>query len=153
MKHLLAGLVRFEPRRRGGLKAMQNAAQFPYPVFFPGPTLIEKEPSVAFTVAGVSASWRKLLLQAEMAGPHVQVASIEGKHGVGKQTLAQYLLCRSPLAGLPFSGATHGNGSWAKQMPQRSPGSPISIVLTCWPLPGKGFFWGFSSRCRIGPAE
>jgi len=81
---------------------MQNAAQFSYPVFFPGPTLIEKEPSAAFAVAGVSASWRKLLLQAEMAGPHVQVASIEGEHGVGKQTLAQYLLSRSPLAGTSF---------------------------------------------------
>jgi DNA-binding NtrC family response regulator len=102
MKHMLAGLVRFEPRRRGGLKAMQNAAQFSYPVFFPGPTLIEKEPSPPFAVAGVSASWRKLLLQAEMAGPHVQVASIEGEHGVGKQTLAQYLLSRSPLAGTSF---------------------------------------------------
>jgi DNA-binding NtrC family response regulator len=102
MKHMLAGLVRFEPRRRGGLKAMQNAAQFSYPVSFPGPTLIEKEPSPALGVAGVSASWRKLLLQAEMAGPHVQVASIEGEHGVGKQTLAQYLLSRSPLAGTPF---------------------------------------------------
>jgi len=102
MKHLLAGLVRFGPPKRGGLKAMQNAAQFPYPVFFPGPTLIEKEPSAPFTVAGVSAAWRKLLLQAEMAGPHVQVASIEGEHGVGKQTLAQYLLSRSPLAGSPF---------------------------------------------------
>jgi len=81
---------------------MQNAAQFSYPVFFPGPTLIEKEPRAAFAVAGVSASWRKLLLQAEMAGPHVQVASIEGEHGVGKQTLAQYLLSRSPLAGTSF---------------------------------------------------
>ena len=53
-------------------------------------------------VAGVSAAWRKLLLQAEMAAPHVQLASIEGEHGVGKQTLARYLLNRSPLAGSKF---------------------------------------------------
>jgi two-component system response regulator AtoC len=32
----------------------------------------------------------------------VQVASIEGEHGVGKQTLARYLLSRSPLVGTPF---------------------------------------------------
>ncbi|HEY3705627.1 MAG TPA: helix-turn-helix domain-containing protein [Terracidiphilus sp.] len=53
-------------------------------------------------MAGVSAPWRKLLLQAEMAAPHVQVASIEGEHGAGKQTLARYLLSRSPLAGSAF---------------------------------------------------
>lgn len=53
-------------------------------------------------IAGVSAPWRKLLLQAEMAAPHVQVASIEGEAGVGKQTLARHLLSRSPLAGAPF---------------------------------------------------
>lgn len=53
-------------------------------------------------VAGVSAAWRKLLLQAEMAGQHVQVATIEGEHGVGKQTLARYLLSRSPLNGSRF---------------------------------------------------
>jgi two-component system response regulator AtoC len=49
-------------------------------------------------VAGVSAAWRKLVLQAEMAAPHVQVASIEGESGVGKQTLARYLLSCSPLS-------------------------------------------------------
>jgi two-component system response regulator AtoC len=85
---------------------MQNAAQFPYlppsayPV--PGPALVETEPLPEVSVAGVSAPWRKLLLQAEMAAPHVQVAAIEGEHGVGKQTLARYLLSRSPLAGSPF---------------------------------------------------
>jgi DNA-binding NtrC family response regulator len=52
--------------------------------------------------AGVSAVWRKLLLQAEMAAPHVQVAAIEGESGVGKQTLARYLLSRSPLSGSGF---------------------------------------------------
>ena len=30
---------------------------------------------------GISAAWRKLLMQAEMAAPHVQVATIEGEHG------------------------------------------------------------------------
>jgi DNA-binding NtrC family response regulator len=63
---------------------------------------VEFEPVHDSAVAGVSAAWRKLLLQAEMAAPHVQVASIEGEHGVGKQTLARYLLSRSPLSGSPF---------------------------------------------------
>lgn len=62
-----------------------------------GFSLSESEPC-----AGISAAWRKLLLQAEMAAPHVQVASIEGEQGSGKQTLARYLLSRSPLARLAF---------------------------------------------------
>jgi len=49
-------------------------------------------------IVGVSAAWRKLLMQAEMAAPHVQVAAIEGEHGVGKHTLARYLFSRSPQA-------------------------------------------------------
>lgn len=81
---------------------MRNAAQFQLNVPPAGPTLLEMEPACAWQVAGVSAAWRKLLLQAEMAAPHVQVASIEGEHGVGKQTLARYLLSRSPLAGSKF---------------------------------------------------
>jgi len=60
------------------------------------------EPFFTSQVAGVSAAWRKLLLQAEMAAPHVQIASIEGESGVGKQTLARYLLGCSPLAASGF---------------------------------------------------
>jgi DNA-binding NtrC family response regulator len=62
----------------------------------PGPTLVESE-SAAHLV-GVSAAWRKLLVQAEMAAPHLQLAAIEGEHGSGKTTLARYLFARSPLA-------------------------------------------------------
>jgi len=53
-------------------------------------------------VVGVSAAWRKLLMQAEMAAPHLQVAAIEGEYGSGKHTLARYLFDRSPLAASPF---------------------------------------------------
>jgi two-component system response regulator AtoC len=56
----------------------------------------------AMQVVGISAVWRKLLMQAEMAAPHVQVAAIEGEHGGGKQTLARYLFSRSPLAASSF---------------------------------------------------
>ncbi|MFP5206912.1 MAG: sigma-54-dependent transcriptional regulator [Acidobacteriota bacterium] len=84
---------------------MQNAAHFPgkfpvsNPLTPPGPKLVN---ALDFPVVGVSAAWRKLLLQAEMAAPHLQVATIEGEHGVGKQTLAHYLFSRSPLAGSAF---------------------------------------------------
>jgi DNA-binding NtrC family response regulator len=101
MKQALAGVLRFGPQRRGAKIVMQNAMQFQSPLPAPRPTLVELEPAACYT-AGVSAAWRKLLLQAEMAAPHVQVASIEGEHGVGKQTLARYLLSRSPLAGMAF---------------------------------------------------
>jgi two-component system response regulator AtoC len=41
-------------------------------------------------------------MQVEMAAPHVQVATLEGEHGTGKQTLARYLFSRSPLATTGF---------------------------------------------------
>ena len=67
-----------------------------------GLTLVEMDSPPAMQVVGVSAAWRKLLLQAEMAAPHVQVAAIEGEHGSGKHTLARYLFSRSPLSGFSF---------------------------------------------------
>jgi DNA-binding NtrC family response regulator len=51
---------------------------------------------------GVSASWRKLLMQADMAAPHLRVSAIEGEPGSGKHTLARYLFSRSPQAGSSF---------------------------------------------------
>ncbi|MGD0734697.1 MAG: helix-turn-helix domain-containing protein [Terracidiphilus sp.] len=56
----------------------------------------------ATQIVGVSAAWRKLLMQAEMAAPHLQVAALEGEPGSGKQTLARYLFSRSPLANTTF---------------------------------------------------
>ena len=81
---------------------MQSAAQFPLQPPVSGLTLVEVDPAIATPVVGVSAVWRKLIMQAEMAAPHLQVAAIEGEHGTGKQTLARYLFSRSPLAGSSF---------------------------------------------------
>ncbi|HEV2134954.1 MAG TPA: helix-turn-helix domain-containing protein [Terracidiphilus sp.] len=64
--------------------------------------LEDAQPAGAGDVVGASASWRKLLVQAEMAAPHLQVATIEGEHGSGKHTLARYIFSRSPLAGSIF---------------------------------------------------
>src|SRR5271169_5762238 len=107
MKTLLATLDRYGSRRRGRVRTMHNGGQFQsqiqsqHPIS--GANLVEMEPSFPAHVgtahmAGVSAAWRKLLQQAEMAAPHVQVASIEGESGVGKQTLARYLLGCSSLS-------------------------------------------------------
>lgn len=51
---------------------------------------------------GISAAWRKLLTQAEMAAPHINVAALEGEPGAGKHTLARYIFSRSPLASTTF---------------------------------------------------
>ena len=84
------------------MRSMQSAAQFQPQPSVSGLTLVELESPPATHVVGVSAAWRKLLMQAEMAAPHLQVAAIEGEHGSGKQTLARYLFSRSPLAAASF---------------------------------------------------
>jgi two-component system response regulator AtoC len=91
---------------------MQNSAPFRTQHEASGLTLVEvaatpaAAPGTVHTpalqVVGVSAAWRKLLMQADMAAPHLQVAAIEGEHGTGKQTVGRYLFSRSPLAGAQF---------------------------------------------------
>ncbi len=81
---------------------MQSGAQFQPKFPASGISLVDPESPAQAQIVGVSAAWRKLLMQAEMAAPHVQVAAIEGEHGTGKQTLARYLFSRSPLAATSF---------------------------------------------------
>ncbi|MGH9600110.1 MAG: sigma-54-dependent transcriptional regulator [Terracidiphilus sp.] len=81
---------------------MQSAIPFEVPPSVAGPTLVDADAPCVAQIVGVSAIWRKLLMQAEMAAPHLQVAAIEGEHGTGKQTLARYIFSRSPLAGALF---------------------------------------------------
>jgi DNA-binding NtrC family response regulator len=66
-----------------------------------GLTLVEPDQNPAQLV-GISAAWRKLIMQADMAAPHLQVATIEGEHGTGKNTLARYLYQRSPVRSSNF---------------------------------------------------
>jgi two-component system response regulator AtoC len=79
---------------------MQSVAQYQPPISHL--TLVDVESPLETQPVGVSAAWRKLLMQAEMAAPYVQLAAIEGEHGTGKHTLARYLFSRSPLAGGTF---------------------------------------------------
>ena len=76
---------------------MSSAAQFQTQPSASGLTLVEVDSTSSLQVVGVSAAWRKLILQADMAAPHLQLAAIEGEHGSGKHTLARYLFTRSPL--------------------------------------------------------
>ncbi len=81
---------------------MQNTAYYQTPPPLSGLTLVELNAISAAPAVGVSAAWRKLLMQAEMAAPHLQVAAIEGEHGTGKHTLARYIFSRSPLSSTKF---------------------------------------------------
>jgi DNA-binding NtrC family response regulator len=84
------------------LRSLQSATPYQTPSSSSRLTLVEVETPTELQPAGVSAAWRKLLIQAEMVAPHVQVAAFEGEHGSGKHTLARYLFNRSPLAGGSF---------------------------------------------------
>lgn len=53
-------------------------------------------------LVGTNSSWRRLLLQAEVVAPHLQLGTIEGESGSGKQTLAHFLHSRSQLAKATF---------------------------------------------------
>ena len=68
----------------------------------PGFALVEADAPQSIQLVGVSAAWRKLITQADMAGPHIQVAAIEGEHGTGKHSLARYLFSRSNLTNNSF---------------------------------------------------
>jgi DNA-binding NtrC family response regulator len=79
---------------------MQTAIQYQTQPAVTTLTLVDADS--ASNMVGVSAAWRKLITQAEMAAPHLQVAAIEGEHGSGKHTLARYMLTRSPLSASNF---------------------------------------------------
>src|ERR1039457_7366294 len=81
---------------------MQSAAHYQPQPSASGLSLVEADSPPVIQLVGVSAAWRKLQVQAEMAAPHLQVAAIEGEHGTGKSTLARYLFSRSPLAASAF---------------------------------------------------
>ena len=67
-----------------------------------GLSLVETDSQPPLQIAGVSAAWNKLLQQAEMIAPHLQVATLEGEHGSGKHTLARFLHSRSSLSRFPL---------------------------------------------------
>ena len=90
------------------MRSMQSASQFPVPPGSPESSSAgesrhsDKPASIAVAdipsaqIVAANPAWRKLLLQAEMVAPYLQLAAIEGEHGAGKQTLARYLYSRSP---------------------------------------------------------
>jgi DNA-binding NtrC family response regulator len=77
----------------------------------------ESEASGTAQIAGGSAGWRKLLVQAEMVASHLQIATIEGEHGSGKETVARYLHARSALSRTLFQ--RHDAQAWLESEASR----------------------------------
>lgn len=82
--------------------SMHSAAQLQTHPSSAGLKLLHAEAPTASRIVGSNAAWRKLLMQADLVAPHVQVAAVEGEAGAGKETLARYLHSRSPLARSSF---------------------------------------------------
>jgi DNA-binding NtrC family response regulator len=82
--------------------AFQPAAHLQTVSSVAGPRLLEVDAPNLGPIVGTNPAWRKLLLQAEMVAPHIQIAAIEGENGCGKQTLARFLHRLSPLARSTF---------------------------------------------------
>jgi DNA-binding NtrC family response regulator len=84
------------------VRSIESAAHYQTQPYVAGLMLADADPQPFSYPVGVSSAWRKLLMQVEMAAPHMQLAAVEGEHGTGKQTLARYIHSRSPLSALSF---------------------------------------------------
>jgi DNA-binding NtrC family response regulator len=131
---------------------MHSAAQYPPLPLTSRLTLVEVEPPPEAQPVGVSAAWRKLLMQAEMAAPHVQVATIEGEHGSGKHTLAHYLFSRSPLAGGRFERRDAREWLVADADPVTLTGCTYLDRVDLLAPPGQGLLLGVLKALQDRPA-
>jgi DNA-binding NtrC family response regulator len=131
---------------------MHSTAQYPPLPSASRLTLVEVEPPPEAQPVGVSAVWRKLLMQAEMAAPHVQVATIEGEHGAGKHTLAHYLFSRSPLAGGRFERRDAREWLVADADPATLTGCTYLDRVDLLAPPGQGLLLGVLKTLQDRPA-
>ena len=104
------------------------------------------------SLVAVNAAWRKLLTQAELVAPHVQVAVIDGEPGCGKQTLARFLHSRSHLAQSAFQ--RHDAREWLVHE-----ADPVSITgfhyldrVDLLSGPGQGLLLGVLKGLQDRPA-
>ena len=102
MKMLTVVLRRPGLRRRGTLMAMHTAPQIQSSASVSESRILELDAPGAAHLVGLNSGWRKLLVQAEVVAPHLQLAAIEGETGSGKQTFARFLHSRSTLAKAAF---------------------------------------------------
>ncbi|HWA95713.1 MAG TPA: helix-turn-helix domain-containing protein [Terracidiphilus sp.] len=76
----------------------------------PASNLHQVDISVSSQLVAVNPAWRKIVTQAELVAPYIQIAVIEGEPGSGKQTLARFLHSRSLLARTGFQ--RHDTREW-----------------------------------------
>ena len=130
---------------------MQSAAQFQPQPSVSGPHACRAGSRLCGQIVGVSAAWRKLLMQAEMAAPHLQIAAIEGEHGSGKHTLARYLFSRSPLAAPASSAATPASGWSPTPIPSTLAGFTYLDRVDLLAPPGQGLLLGVLKTLQDRP--
>ena len=134
------------------MRTLQSVTQFQPQPPVSGLALVELDSPSIPQIAGVSAAWRKLIMQAEMAAPHLQVATIEGEHGVGKHTLARYLFGRSPLAGSGFQRRDAREWLVADTDPASVAGFTYLDRVHLLAPPGQGLLLGFLKALQDRPS-
>uniref|UniRef100_E6QKA0 Sigma-54 factor interaction domain-containing protein n=1 Tax=mine drainage metagenome TaxID=410659 RepID=E6QKA0_9ZZZZ len=85
-------VARFAPGLAGGFSSQSSRAAAP------PPHVSDESPGFI----AISTPLRRLLLQAQVAGPLIPLANLEGEPGTGKHLLALTLHRRSAIAHLPF---------------------------------------------------
>lgn len=101
---------------------------------------------------GVSTAWRKLMTQAEMAAPHLHLATIEGASGSGKQSLARHILSRSPFASCSFQRRDTREWLATEADPTRVTGFLYLDRVDLLTAPGQNIFLGFLKALQDRPA-
>lgn len=112
---------------------------------------LDAEESVTAQIVGVNSGWRRLLLQAEVVAPHLQLGTIEGENGSGKLTLAHFLHSRSPLAKTRFQ--RHDAREWlvTEADPAMSAGFIYLDRVDLLASPGQGLLLGVLKAMQDRP--
>jgi two-component system response regulator AtoC len=131
---------------------MQSSAHYQPNPSPSGLTLVEVESPLNSPLVGVSAAWRKLIMQAEMAAPYVHLAAIEGEHGTGKHSLARYLFSRSPLASESFQRRDAREWLVADADPTALAGFTYLDRVDLLAAPGQGLLLGVLKALQDRPA-
>lgn len=125
---------------------LQNHASLPVSGFG------ESDNPEPLQIAGSNALWRKLLLQAEVVAPHLQLATIEGEHGAGKQTLARFLHSRSLLVRAPFQRRDAREWLVNEADPSRIAGFLYLDRVDLLASPGQGLLLGVLKALQDQPS-
>ena len=71
---------------------------------------LELETQVIAQMVHINSGWRKLLLQAEVVAPHLQLAAIEGENGSGNKRSHDSSIAGRPFRNRHFSATMRASG-------------------------------------------